>query len=209
MHYSKEDEEFAQHSHNWNRILMTDEYRAELLLGGRIWSYPGLIPICDDLIVSDWQHTVTMMMLQIRNQHLHCTGICILLYNLWWVNYDEKGIEFIFTPFREFVCKKDDDDATRRRWMKRYYSVPSTLPSLGVDFFHDMTSTSSCWMDWNPRHLLKNRRRGWYSAQLAHPSSLEQYYCELAGLGGGGYSNIFLGRRSVELSPCCSLMYSD
>lgn len=113
MHYSKEDEEFAQHSHIWNRILMTDEYRAELLLGGRIWSYPGLIPICDDLIVSDWQHTVTMMMLQIRNQHLHCTGICILLYNLWWVNYDEKGIEFIFTPFREFVCKKDDD-ATRR-----------------------------------------------------------------------------------------------
>lgn len=31
-------------------------------------------------------------------------------YNLWWVNYDEKGIEFIFTPFRDFVCKKDDDE---------------------------------------------------------------------------------------------------
>lgn len=54
---------------------MTDELRAEFLLDGRIWLYPGLISICDDLIVSvtDWQHTVTMMIpdalvLQIRNQ---------------------------------------------------------------------------------------------------------------------------------------------
>lgn len=71
---------------------MTDELRAEFLLDGRIWLYPRLISICDDLIVSvtDWQHTVTMMIpdalvLEFATKILRTcrvtlyTGICILL----------------------------------------------------------------------------------------------------------------------------------